>query len=71
MVRRSTKPTTPPLQTPELVEADASFDELRREWRRLHQLTGSGTTRRSTRSSALFAVRYGASTLDDFTDDDL
>jgi hypothetical protein len=36
MARRSTKPTTPPLRTPELVEASASLDELRREWRRLY-----------------------------------
>jgi hypothetical protein len=34
MARQSTTPTTPSLQTPELVEASASLDELRREWRR-------------------------------------
>jgi Protein of unknown function (DUF3489) len=31
MARRSTKPTAPSLRTPELVEASASLDELRRE----------------------------------------
>jgi hypothetical protein len=36
MARRSTKPTTPSLRTPELVEASTSLDELRREWRRLY-----------------------------------
>jgi Protein of unknown function (DUF2924) len=36
MARRSTKPTTPSLPNPELVEASASLDELRREWRRLY-----------------------------------
>jgi len=37
MARRSTKPTTPSLPNPQLVEASASLDELRREWRRLYQ----------------------------------
>jgi hypothetical protein len=37
MARRSTKPTTPSLPDPELVEAGASLDELRREWRHLYQ----------------------------------
>jgi hypothetical protein len=36
MARRSVKPTTPSSQTPQLVQADASLDELRREWRRLY-----------------------------------
>jgi hypothetical protein len=36
MARQPTKSTTPSLQTPELVEAGASLDELRREWRRLY-----------------------------------
>jgi Protein of unknown function (DUF2924) len=36
MARRSTKPTTPSLRTPELVEASASLDELRGAWRRLY-----------------------------------
>jgi hypothetical protein len=36
MARRSTKPTTPSLRILELVEASASLDELRAEWRRLH-----------------------------------
>jgi Protein of unknown function (DUF2924) len=36
MARRSNKPTTPYLPNPELVEASASLDELRREWRRLY-----------------------------------
>jgi hypothetical protein len=36
MARRSTKPTTPSLRIPELVEASASLDELRAEWRRLY-----------------------------------
>jgi Protein of unknown function (DUF2924) len=36
MARRSTKPTTPSLRTATLVEASASLDELRREWRRLY-----------------------------------
>jgi Protein of unknown function (DUF2924) len=36
MARRSTKPTTPSLPNPELVEVSASLDELRREWRRLY-----------------------------------
>jgi hypothetical protein len=36
MARRSTKPTTPSLPNPELVEASASLDELGREWRRLY-----------------------------------
>jgi Protein of unknown function (DUF2924) len=37
MARRSTNPTTPSLTNPESVEASASLDELRREWRRLYQ----------------------------------
>ena len=36
MPRRSVKPTTPSSQTPQLVQADASLGELRREWRRLY-----------------------------------
>jgi len=36
MARRSANPKTPSSQTPQLVQADASLDELRREWRRLH-----------------------------------
>jgi hypothetical protein len=36
MARLSAKPTTLPSRTPELVEAGASLDELRREWRRLY-----------------------------------
>jgi hypothetical protein len=36
MARRSVNPTTPSSRTPELVEAGASLDELRREWRRLY-----------------------------------
>jgi hypothetical protein len=36
MARRSDNPTTPSSQTPQLVQADASLDELRREWRRLY-----------------------------------
>jgi hypothetical protein len=36
MPRRSVKPTTPSSRTPQLVQADASLDELRREWRRLY-----------------------------------
>jgi Protein of unknown function (DUF2924) len=36
MARRSTKPTTPSLRIPELVEASPSLDELRAEWRRLY-----------------------------------
>jgi hypothetical protein len=36
MARRSTTPTPPSLRTPELVEASASLDELRGEWRRLY-----------------------------------
>lgn len=35
MARRSVNPTTPS-QTPQLVVAGASLDELRREWRRLY-----------------------------------
>ena len=35
MDRRSLN-TTPPKQTPQLVQADMSLDELRGEWRRLH-----------------------------------
>jgi hypothetical protein len=35
MGRRSVDPTTPP-STPQLVQAGASPDELRREWRRLY-----------------------------------
>jgi hypothetical protein len=34
MARRSAKPTTPSLQTLELVEASASLDELPRKWLR-------------------------------------
>jgi hypothetical protein len=34
MARRPTKPTARSLRTPELVEANASLDELRREWPR-------------------------------------
>jgi hypothetical protein len=34
MPRRSVKLTTPSSRTPQLVPADASLDELRREWRR-------------------------------------
>ena len=36
MVRRSVDPTTPASQTPQLVQASMSLDELRREWRRLY-----------------------------------
>lgn len=36
MARRSLSPTTPSSRTPQLVGADASLDELRREWRRLY-----------------------------------
>ena len=36
MVRRSVGQTTPASQTPQLVRAEASLDELRREWRRLY-----------------------------------
>ena len=36
MARRSVNPTTTPSQTPQLVQADASLDELRSEWRRLY-----------------------------------
>ena len=36
MARRSANPTTPSSRTPQLVQADASLDELRREWRRLY-----------------------------------
>ena len=36
MARRSVNPTTPSSQTPQLVQADTSLDELRREWRRLY-----------------------------------
>ena len=36
MARRSANPATPSSRTPQLVQADASLDELRREWRRLH-----------------------------------
>lgn len=35
MARRSANPT-PSSRTPQLVQADASLDELRREWRRLY-----------------------------------
>ncbi len=37
MARRSVKLTTPSSRTPQLVQADSSLDELRREWRRLYQ----------------------------------
>ena len=36
MARRSIKSTTPSSRTPQLVQADASLGELRREWRRLY-----------------------------------
>jgi Protein of unknown function (DUF2924) len=36
MARRSANPATPSSRTPQLVQADASLDELRREWRRLY-----------------------------------
>jgi len=37
MARRSVKPTAPPSRsTPQFVQAGASLDELRREWRRLY-----------------------------------
>ena len=36
MARRSVGQTTPASRTPQLVQADASLDELRREWRRLY-----------------------------------
>jgi hypothetical protein len=36
MARRSANPTAPTSQTPQLIQADASLDELRREWRRLY-----------------------------------
>src|SRR5229473_6568165 len=36
MARRSANLTTPSSRTPQLVQADASLDELRREWRRLY-----------------------------------
>ena len=36
MARRSVNPTTPSSRTPQLVQAGASLDELRREWRRLY-----------------------------------
>jgi hypothetical protein len=38
MPRRSVKPTTPASRTPQLVQADASLGELRREWRRLYHV---------------------------------
>ena len=38
MARRSVTPTTPSSRsTPQLVQAEASLDELRREWRRLYR----------------------------------
>ena len=36
MARRSTNPTPPAWSGPQLVKAEASLDELRREWRRLY-----------------------------------
>jgi hypothetical protein len=36
MARRLLSPTAPSFRTPQLVEAHASLDELRREWRRLY-----------------------------------
>lgn len=36
MARRSVNPTTAASQTPQLVQAGTSLDELRREWRRLY-----------------------------------
>ncbi len=36
MARRAANPTTPSSRTPQFVQADASLDELRREWRRLY-----------------------------------
>ena len=36
MARRPVKPTTPSSRTPQLVQADPSLGELRREWRRLY-----------------------------------
>ena len=36
MARRSANPTSPSSRTPQLVQAGASLDELRREWRRLY-----------------------------------
>ncbi len=36
MARQSVKPTTTLSRTPQLVQADASLGELRREWRRLY-----------------------------------
>ena len=36
MARRSVNPTTPSSRTPQLVQTNASLDELRREWRRLY-----------------------------------
>jgi hypothetical protein len=36
MARRSVDPATRPSQTPHLVQAGTSLDELRREWQRLH-----------------------------------
>jgi hypothetical protein len=35
MARRSVPPTPPPWQNPQLVQEDASLDELRRDWRDL------------------------------------
>ena len=36
MARRSANPTSPSSRTPQLVQADARLDELRREWQRLY-----------------------------------
>jgi hypothetical protein len=36
MARRSANPATPSSRPPQLVQADASLDELRGEWRRLY-----------------------------------
>jgi hypothetical protein len=38
MARRSANPTTPSSRTSQLVQADASLGELRREWRRLYHI---------------------------------
>ena len=54
MARRSANPATPSSRTPQLVQADASLDELRREWRRLHH----NDPPRISRDLLILAIAY-------------
>jgi hypothetical protein len=54
MARRSASPTTSSPRTPQLVQADASLDDLRREWRRLYH----GDPPRISRDLLILGIAY-------------